>query len=784
MKTFGFLCTSVLTLAATGLPQGPADAVDLQSRGPAPQITDAGTPSGPTLVDRSGGDARLAGYDLFYAPIRSGVDDNGHRYGTWASGPDYKVSFDGGMKFYPVLGTRYPDNLPVGWTTVEVRAGGQPLFDGEQPKETHSDWRYEYRFGTFVEAYDVEKVGVEQTFTFASRPAAAGDLVIRGQIDTQLVATPRGFENGGIVFRHVDGTAIVEYGAALAIDAAGRTHPMQSAWDGTSISLRLDADWLATAKFPLVVDPLLSRVLVSFDGANRQASSPEIARDDTANDLMVAYGRATSASDYDAYARLTNDDFSATQIVWSDVTASWSTRYMDAAFVGGADRWIIVLQRDFSGTTGSWLRYHVRDSGDLVASTAYDTLAGSSGNTLSFPKVGGTDAFSTGDNALVVYQSDTGLGNSSNSRVLAQLVDVRNSTNGSVLDLQTGSNFDRETPAVNQVSAGGSASWICCWTTLDNSISDDDWDLYIARVDATGARQGLSFLANASASVHAYQPKVAGRDGRYMVCYGEDSNGAGTQTNGWAPTIRSHRFDWSETASTPVKGDIELVRSSRSAEFWNGDIAYDSTTDSHWGIVFHGDDWNVYGARVGFDGGRCESVTVYNTSSLAFSPAMTFDNDANHFAIAFTATETGAQPQPVYGVVFDYPTFAQPTAYGVGCGPANIGSNSNTHSRKPHSGQEFFALRLTNAPLNAFGALNIGLTPAGTPVPYLPGCFLNVGTIIVGLPANAVGTTAEVPLPIPGGLSGDLFCQFIYVDPAFVNPIPVRATRGLQIEIR
>jgi hypothetical protein len=44
--------------------------------------------------------------DLFYTPIRGGADDNGHRYGTWASGPRYKVSFHDGMAFDPVLGSR------------------------------------------------------------------------------------------------------------------------------------------------------------------------------------------------------------------------------------------------------------------------------------------------------------------------------------------------------------------------------------------------------------------------------------------------------------------------------------------------------------------------------------------------------------------------------------------------------------------------------------------------------------------------------------------------------
>src|SRR5690606_19348491 len=123
-----------------------------------------------------------------------------------------------------------------------------------------------------------------------------------------------------------------------------------------------DGDWLETARFPLTVDPLLSRVVIGTGSAT--PSAPSVGRDDTANDLLFSYGRQSSGGDYDLYARLTDDTLGGTTVVYSDVTASWSTRYSDVAFVGGPDRWIIVMQRDFGGTTGSWIRYHLHDSGD------------------------------------------------------------------------------------------------------------------------------------------------------------------------------------------------------------------------------------------------------------------------------------------------------------------------------------------------------------------------------------------------------------------------------------
>ncbi len=357
-------------------------------------------------------------------------------------------------------------------------------------------------------------------------------------------------------------------------------------------------------------------------------------------------------------------------------------------------------------------------------------------------------------------------------------------TVGAAINLEVGATFDRETPSVNQVSDGGTASWICCWTQLDNAIAEDDWDLIIRRLDSAGVSQGRSFLGNASATVHAYVPKIAGRGGRYGACWGEDPNPAGVQLNGWANEIWVQRFDWSETSASATSFDRVRVRAGGVSDFWNGNIAYDSNTDSHLALVYHSEAFDVFAARAGYDGGVCEAVTVYNTASLAFSPGITFDDDNNRFPLVFTANETGAEPNPVYGRLFVYPTFGAPANYGVGCGPALLGSNSNAHSTKPHSGAEFFQIRATSVPANALGALNIGLTSDGTPIPGLAGCFSNVGTLIVSLGASAVGSTATVPLPIPGGIIGDLFVQYIYVDPSSPNPIPVSTTRGLQVFIR
>lgn len=248
------------------------------------------------------------------------ADPVGGAYGTWACGPNYKVSFHDGYAFYPVLGPSYAKNLPLAWRNTRVRVGGQELVAaGETAKPTHTQWRYEYRYDAVTEAYDVREDGVEQTFVIGKRPAAEGDLVVTGRIETELQAEPVHGQHGAVTFRDGNGTPIVSYGAAFAIDANGSKFPMTTSFVGGELSLSLSAASLANAAFPLTVDPLTASVLIAT-GATLQ--EPEIGRDDLANQICFAYSRLSSGTDYDNFVRITANDYSGSTLIFSDVTTS------------------------------------------------------------------------------------------------------------------------------------------------------------------------------------------------------------------------------------------------------------------------------------------------------------------------------------------------------------------------------------------------------------------------------------------------------------------------------
>src|SRR5207248_10265608 len=71
---------------------------------------------------------------------------------------------------------------------------------------------------------------------------------------------PAGIAPAGLAFAHDLGR--VDYGAATAVDADGRRFALTTTWTTGAIELRLDQASVASARFPIVVDPIVSTFAV------------------------------------------------------------------------------------------------------------------------------------------------------------------------------------------------------------------------------------------------------------------------------------------------------------------------------------------------------------------------------------------------------------------------------------------------------------------------------------------------------------------------------------------
>ncbi len=736
--------------------------------------------------------------DLLVPIHTAKADPVGGEYGIWAAGADFKASFHGGYAFYPYLGAAYPENLPLRWKTESVTAGGKALFaEGTEPETSFTDWSFEYRYPGVTETYDVRKEGVEQTFTIHARPAAAGDLVVTGRITSRLEADPVEGAHTSLVFKDRMGKALVSYGEAFAVDALGNKTEVKTSYDGNRIRLTVPGTWLEKAAFPVTIDPLTSRVRVSSWGSSKfgMVGTVDIGRDDFAskNNVLVVYSRRFSGSDYDGYARLVNDAFGSSITVFKDVTASWSTYNMRVAFVGAPRKWVVVFQRDFPASKASGIRAHIHASGSTAPSPSVISVYYLAGYTSRNPDVGGTYSFSTsGDNALVVFQRDKTKtqANTPDTEVIGVLVNARTSKAGKAFLLASapvGTTYDRENPSVNQVSLGGKSSWITVWQEYNNKIPKDDWDVLGQRIRYNGTRAGSGFFGNPAGSIHKHRPFVEGSGERYMVAYQVSRNLGTKHSNPLGGQVQVQRFDWKETSSSPLKKTMRVINGSSASTsgYWIGGIGYDTNSRSHWAVVYRrGND--VLAARVGYTGGIVEHVTVYNTHLTGYAPAVTFNDDANEFLVAFTVSDPKLPfNYPVYGTRFTYRATARTFLYGKGC-------KGFISADKPNAGSEFFRVYLGGGAKSKVAILWVSLKPYSMSLAGLgmPGCFVNVRPFAPSFLGGFTTTTnssgiASLRLPLPDSpvFIGSLYFQWIHVYPG-LNPWSLAFTRGLRADVR
>ncbi len=719
--------------------------------------------------------------DPFTVPIHTAPADGGLEYGIWASGPRYKVSFHDGMAFLPVLGASYPENLPFRWHTTEVKIGSREISIASTGVRRR-DWRYEYLTERFTEAYDVRPDGVEQTFTFADRPTVSGDLVITGRIDSKLEGQPVSGVHGSIEFCDQRGRAIVSYGAATVVDAAGDTMPIETTYTGGSISLRVPGDWLSTATYPITVDPLL-RTMTLGGLAKGHSESARVARDDRNNDQMVMYARLVSASDFDCYARLTDDGFGNPVTVHAEITSAWSSPGGDVSYVYGADQWLFALQRDNPRQGFSTVRWKLHAGGDRsFQQVGALSVAGATNYQAQGPVVGGCTSFSD-KRGLIVYQVDRAQamrGQSTRTEIWGATVDCSTRVLGTPFRIgSTSSDLDSQKPSVN-AQRGPAEPWVVAFQQFNNSRAGDDWDICVAKINPDGTASQQRFAGDTLPNHHSLAPHVDGRHGKYMLAYVRRTNI--NRYHGYnGPEVFAQAFDWSSTSSSPSLSPFQLVGSS--AHLLMGGVAFDNVTRSHWSIIYQESQPDeIYVARVGFNGKVAESVAVSNGTGNNTWPAIAFDDDHHRYSMVWCADGL------LKGREFTYPTVPGPVRYGVACTPAEIGARGMGHAYKAHSGSDNFGVRLTNGDPHSVVVLLLGLRKAGISLDPvgMPGCALNLdpGAILLSVAASTgSGTTATVMVPIPAPLRATVYFQWA-VFKHQANALDLLSTKGLEVGIR
>lgn len=699
-------------------------------------------------------------------------------YGVWAGGAGYKVRFDAGVTFFPRLGPTAPRNLPLRWRTLAVRVGDHVLVDAatDAVAGPASRLRYEYRRGPVVEAYDVRADGLEQTFVLAARPGVAGDLVVEGSLETELrsAASVAG-AHGDLDFADPrSGRAAVRYGRAFVLDATGRKQPIGTSWDGSVVRLRVPGAFLASAVFPVTVDPLTSPIQVDLDAYLQAdlASAPTVSN----QQHVLVHSLYTSATDIDMIVFSHGQNWTTSAQLFADLSDGWHSAHPAVAYCGVASRWVVAFERQ---NTASQIRLYLHDRDDTVFNSGQLVFM-SRMATNSHDWKADVGGLSTGVHALVVCQSEFGTSFDPNgvSDVFGRVVDVSTGAMASApfaLAGSVSSSLDREGPSVSTTTRGTASSgnnWQTAWS--QRTVPSGVFAVYTASVNRDATVQPALRIDDPAQPFHKVGVKVDGGFAEQLVTY----TLASSVGQDFGPRVHGTRF-------RTVNGQVfdvrhrSIVTAPVNQTVANSGLAFDWQTDSHWAVAFHtastgGVPNAAHVARVGFEAGVTELQTLTGPGELGARPVVAYSLAPYGFAVA------NAQFRAIMVRHFFYPPEAGTTVVGPGCGGATISTTS------PYAGNGKFYVSLGAAPIGATAVPMLAFAQAAVPLDFLgmTGCVLHLAPAsLLTLPPRTnslLGSTVHLPLPEP--FVGDFYAQWMYSDP--LAPGGARVSPGLRIRVR
>jgi len=698
-------------------------------------------------------------------PIHTQPDDEGQPYGLWAAGRDYKASFDHGMTFVPYLGAS--DDAPVTWrwTTVSANVGDHQLVT-MAPRLSHTPWRAEYDLGGVVEAYDVRAEGLEQTFVLPQRPAANGELVIRGAVASVLGATL--VDDGSVHFG--DGRGGVHYGRAIAVDAGGNRRAMTTQLVDGGLELRLDAAWLAQAQFPVVVDPLVAPVSLA---AGASVVDVAIAHDPMGTkNVWYAECRQTG-TDADLRLFRCDEDGQNPVLVFSDITASWSSVEPSLGVNVPAASSVLAWSRDFSGSLRR-VRVHVHDRLDLAFANSVVSVPTQPDTHQWRPTVGHELSPVSFTSVLIAYQQEVGVSFANNVFSQVHAVELACGGTGSVVaqfPVATTAVVDHERPTLAKVAVGPTRQWTVGYQRYAG-LASSDWNVGLRRISAANVVGGEFLVDNGIAQQHEMAPKLGGSDDRLMLfCTAStiaESLPKPSFVNGHR--IRGTRLDWNGAAFTTPHG-TNVLESEVDARLELGGCDFDRTSGSHWALGFRSNaTQNVYLGVYGFQGEQVRRETIGSpTTGLGTSVggAVCFQANDDEFVVGYGIVDPGVNSLS-WLRRSQYPNILGVTASGANCSPVQLSWYGSTWIGTEQCGVQF-----ANAPAGSFTFVLLALAPASLQLFGLDGihdgCWLHVpiaGPDYVGNLPLQLGGSGSWPLPLPEALGATtLRFQGVNFDP-------------------
>lgn len=497
------LCASLALAATCALPNTSL----------ARQIGDTRTPQ-PDPTPPIARDAALSfsTSPIVAAPIDGLLFDEPGDGALWVRGSSYKASFDAaGATLIPFFGSDAPRNFPLALRTKSVTLAGESIDVAPGAVERDGD-EVRIERGAFFEQYLMRPDSLEQRFVFPTLPAS-GELVVRLDAHSELAA-----RDLGATLRFENELGRIDYSEAFAIDAAGRKIALDSTLVDGAIEMRVPADFVAGAQFPLVIDPFVTFFTVSTSSPRHDLLC-DVAYDASTDQWGVSFVNIWSSTDYDVFVRLVSGAGALQGTYTIDFSgAYWSTpKIANNNFANG----FLVVAAVVPNPGPAAIHGRTLDALALTVGAAFQ-ISPADGAYRNAPDVGG-DPYPGGSYYCVVWQRSV---SASNVDIEMVMVAGTGGVATSVVALENGSGWN-ELPSISNsfgIDTGDqTAAWNVVW---QYRYSSSDYDIYGARVNWNGAILSPLFAIetstwderNPSVST-SLAPGGAGVHRPYMVVY-------------------------------------------------------------------------------------------------------------------------------------------------------------------------------------------------------------------------------------------------------------------------
>ena len=396
---------------------------------------------------------------------------------------------------------------PATFHTVELRRGDRVLAHNGAQVRVQQDGSLALDRGEVTERLRNTEAGVEQSWSLPRRPAGSGDLVVRVRVTGQRYI---GSSASGLHFADQKSGLGVRYGWATLIDAGGARTAIRGRFIGGEIVIKVPAAVLQQARFPAVLDPVISAEYGMDQPVTgvawRSQTRPSVAFDGT-NYLVVWYDqRDTKTGSWDIYGARVSA--LGTVLDTSGIAISTASGHQQAPRVAYHGGNYLVVWHDFRNHSSYPDIYAARVTSNGVVLDKSGIAISTASYHQYHPEV-----LYGGGNFMVVWYDYR------HSTSYADIYGARVSAAGKVLDT-AGIPISRatRTQAMPQLAFDG-ANFLVVW--YDYRLHSSYCDIYAARVSGAGVLLDKNGILISKASYYQQYPSVAynAKSGNYFVVW-------------------------------------------------------------------------------------------------------------------------------------------------------------------------------------------------------------------------------------------------------------------------